>query len=251
MFAEERREKILGLIKSAGKVSVNELADEFDITRATIRQDLREICDRGLATKTHGGAIRKNLIDTETISDKRKDYHLNEKEAIGKLSASLVTDNQTIILDTGTTTSHIARYILDKKNLTVITNDFATAQILETSPNITIYILGGIVKSGYHCSYHSGREAFINNLQVDIAFMGANGISVDGATAVDIHLADTKRLMSSKAEKTVVCCDHSKFNLKSLAKYASIDELGYIVTDQLPDNHLEYEALGAQFLVVE
>ncbi|HFR0129675.1 DeoR/GlpR family DNA-binding transcription regulator [Klebsiella pneumoniae] len=109
MFAEERQEKLLGILREKRKVAVSEMCDVFNVSGATIRADLRQLEEEGLLTRTHGGAVLRTRASFEQASDDREIVNLSAKERIGQRAAALVEDGDIIVLDTGTTTLHIAR----------------------------------------------------------------------------------------------------------------------------------------------
>lgn len=146
MFAEERQEKLLSILREKRKVAVSEMCEVFNVSGATIRADLRQLEEAGMLTRTHGGAVLRTRASFEQASDMREVVNLTAKERIGQRAAALVEDGDIIVLDTGTTTLHIARHIRDRQNVTVVTNDYQIARELEASPTIQIILLGGIVK---------------------------------------------------------------------------------------------------------
>lgn len=145
MFAEERQEKLLGILREKRKVAVSEMCDVFNVSGATIRADLRQLEEEGLLTRTHGGAVLRTRASFEQASDDREIVNLSAKERIGQRAAA-VEDGDIIVLDTGTTTLHIARNIRDRQNVTVVTNDYQIARELEASASIQTILLGGSLR---------------------------------------------------------------------------------------------------------
>ncbi|MCB4179033.1 DeoR/GlpR transcriptional regulator, partial [Klebsiella pneumoniae] len=204
MFAEERQEKLLGILREKRKVAVSEMCDVFNVSGATIRADLRQLEEEGLLTRTHGGAVLRTRASFEQASDDREIVNLSAKERIGQRAAALVEDGDIIVLDTGTTTLHIARNIRDRQNVTVVTNDYQIARELEASASIQTILLGGIVKKGYHCVVAINGRSILDTLNVDKAFMGTNSLSLKhGACVADIMLAETKRGMVEHASQVI------------------------------------------------
>lgn len=252
MYAEERQEKLLAILKEMRKLSVGEMSERFGVSGATIRTDLRILEDAGMLTRTHGGAILRTRASFELGSDQREGINLPAKEQIGRLAASLVQDGDIIVLDTGTTTLHIARYIRQRRNLTVITNDFMIAKSLEEAESIQIILLGGIVKKGYHCAIAINGRSQLETFNIDKAFMGVNALSLkQGACVADIMLAETKRSMVEHANQVIVACDHSKLDNTSLAQFAAPDQIDTVVLDRLPANAAEYQEAGITLLSAE
>ena len=245
MFAEERQEKLLAILKEKRKLSVGEMSSRFNVSGATIRTDLRILEDAGMLTRTHGGAILR------TRADQREEVNLSAKEQIGQLAAGLVEDGDIIVLDTGTTTLQIARHLRQRRNLTVVTNDFMIAKSLEDVESIQIILLGGIVKKGYHCAVAINGRSLLDTLNIDKAFMGANALSLkQGACVADIMLAETKRAMVEHANQVIVVCDHSKLSNTSLAQFASPAQIDTLVLDRLPEDAQAYQDAGIALLSV-
>ncbi|WP_357064381.1 DeoR/GlpR family DNA-binding transcription regulator, partial [Nocardia sp. NPDC050799] len=220
-------------------------------TGATIRTDLRILEDAGMLTRTHGGAILRTRASFEVGSDQREEVNLSAKEQIGQLAAGLVEDGDIIVLDTGTTTLQIARHLRQRRNLTVVTNDFMIAKSLEDVESIQIILLGGIVKKGYHCAVAINGRSLLDTLNIDKAFMGANALSLkQGACVADIMLAETKRAMVEHANQVIVVCDHSKLSNTSLAQFASPAQIDTLVLDRLPEDAQAYQDAGIALLSV-
>ena len=251
MFAEERQGLIVKQLNQVGKVSVKELSELYAVTQATIRNDLKALEDKDLLIKTYGGALTKTDAHHELDSDTRQSINELAKLAIGKKATELIKDYQTVLLDTGTTTYHIAKHIQDHRGLTVITNDFDIAKLLELSPHIQVLLLGGLVKTGYHCTYHHHYSAMLRELNIDIAFMGTNSLNGEGAFAADIQLAQTKRLMVQRANKIVMCCDNDKFERKAFSRFATLGDIDIVIADRLPENTECFEEHGIEMLIVD
>lgn len=251
MYAEERQEKIFAILKEKRKLSVGEMSERFNVSGATIRTDLRILEDAGMLTRTHGGAILRTRASFEISSDQREEVNLASKEQIGQLAASLVEDGDIIVLDTGTTTLQIAHNIRQRRNITVITNDFMIAKSLEDVDSIQIVLLGGIVK-GYHCTVAINGRSLLDTLNIDKAFMGVNALSLkQGACVADIMLAETKRSMVEHANQVIVVCDHTKLGNTSLAQFATPEQIDTIVLDHLPEDAADYQEGGIALLSVQ
>ncbi|EPK5558988.1 DeoR/GlpR family DNA-binding transcription regulator [Klebsiella pneumoniae] len=186
MFAEERQEKLLGILREKRKVAVSEMCDVFNVSGATIRADLRQLEEEGLLTRTHGGAVLRTRASFEQASDDREIVNLSAKERIGQRAAALVEDGDIIVLDTGTTTLHIARNIRDRQNVTVVTNDYQIARELEASASIQTILLGGIVKKGYHFLPYSAAFTCMKGMTV-IVLMWEEAAIKDDVIEYDIE----------------------------------------------------------------
>lgn len=157
MFAEERQEKLLGILREKRKVAVSEMCDVFNVSGATIRADLRQLEEEGLLTRTHGGAVLRTRASFEQASDAREIVNLSAKERIGQRAAALVEDGDIIVLDTGTTTLHIARNIRDRQNVTVVTNGKPAALGFSTPFNFSWRFC---LWSRWHSPFECGKRSW-------------------------------------------------------------------------------------------
>lgn len=252
MFVEERQEKILAILKEKRKLSVTDMSERFNVSGATIRTDLRLMEEAGLLTRTHGGAIMRTRVSFEIGSDQRESLNLSAKELVGQRAAGLVEDGDIIVLDTGTTTLHIAQHLRERRNLTVVTNDFMIARTLEDFDGVQTILLGGMVKKGYHCVTNWSNQSMLDTLNIDKAFMGVNAFSLQrGACVADMLLAETKRQMVQHANQLIIVCDHSKLNSTSLAQFAPSERVDILVVDRLPENSDAWHEAGIALLDVE
>lgn len=235
LFAEERKKQLVEYITRHRRVTVPELCDSFSVSSATIRNDLRELDEAGLITRTHGGAIKKTQTSFETVIDNRAGSNPEGKNYTAVLALEDIKDNDTIILDAGTTTQALARLLYQKKNLSVVTNDFKIASILENEEyDCEVYFIGGLLRKGFHCTVVNGMLSMLNSLSVDKAFMGANSFSVKkGAGTPDMTQAEIKKQMIGIANKVVILCDSSKLETDSFVTFALPEQVDLLVTDSI------------------
>src|SRR5690554_3221624 len=177
MFAEERRLKIAEMINRGDSVKVAPLAKEFNVSESTIRRDLNQLEKFGLIMRTHGGAVSTEINKLEATFVEKQDKYSEEKETIGKIAAQQIKDGDTVILDSGTTTWYLSKFI-NAKNITIITNSIALANELSNREDIQLINTGGIIRSNTKAQVGSITEKAIRQFRVDKAFLGANGISL-------------------------------------------------------------------------
>jgi DeoR family transcriptional regulator, fructose operon transcriptional repressor len=236
LFVEERKQRILERIESRRKATVAELCEQFHVSSATIRTDLRDLEAAGLLIRTHGGAMVKSKTGLEQDMVQRGTQHLAEKRRIAERALELVEDGDTVILDTGTTTLELARLLGHRRDLTVVTNDLAIAIALETAESVRTLFMGGLVRRNYHCTMVHGAAGrdILAGLSVDKAFMACNSFAVEkGASTPDIAQAETKKLMMSIAARVIMLFDASKIGRTSFALFAPLETLDTIVTDAI------------------
>lgn len=250
-FTEERRIKILDMIRKNRKVMVSDLTREFSVSAATIRTDLRQLQQAGHVIRTHGGALERTKTGEELDSQQKEIQNLSEKRAIAEAALNYIEDGDTVIIDTGTTTLELAKLLHKKKNLSVVTNDIQIASVLEGCDSINIILMGGIVRKGFHCTVGIHGREITTKMIVDKAFMGTNSFSASsGATTPDLHQAETKKHMISISSKVILLCDSSKIGRASFAQFATADQIDILITNPF-ENSLksQLEELGIEVVI--
>ena len=237
MFSDERRAQILSYLEQNRSVAVSDLAQLFSSSESTIRRDLQELEQNGQVRRTHGGAIALGVASFEPTWQERNVQNADAKVRIGKIGASLVQDNQTILLDSGTTTLQIARH-LQAQNVTVVTNSLAIASELSGRPNVHLVMLGGELRTTTGAFVGPFAEQMLSHLHVDTLFLGANGMDASGVTTPNAVEAATKQAMLKAANQIVVASDQSKIGQVSFVQVCHWKEISMLLTDNLEDTEL-------------
>jgi DeoR family fructose operon transcriptional repressor len=231
MFAEERHNKILQLLKAGQPVKVLSLSTLFAVSEATIRRDLQELELMGLLQRTHGGAVSPQLGSELSFLD-REVFHLEEKKEIALVAAGMVEDGETILLDAGTTTREIARALCGKR-ITVATNSMDVACVFTDEANIEVLLLGGTWRKSINSLIGPVTNSMLTTLCFDKVFLAANAVDCQfGATTHNIAEAETKRAMLHAGKRTILVADHTKFERKNFAKICNLNEVSMIITDR-------------------
>lgn len=251
MFAEERLEAIQKEVLREGKVKVNELANKFNVSKATIRRDLTELETIGILKRTHGGAVPQSHTKTELSYLEKEDQLLDEKEKIGKYAAVFIKAGDTIALDSGTTTIQIAKSI-DVEDITIITNSIKIANLLSKKKKIEVILTGGLLRQNTLALVGPLAEETVNHFNIDKAFLGANGMTPDeGFTTPNIVEANIKKTFIKNSERVFFVCDHSKLYIKSFAKIAKVSEVDGLITDKIDEaTHKAFERNGGKVLLI-
>jgi DeoR family transcriptional regulator of aga operon len=230
----ERRQRITAMLQELGSVQVLSLADQFAVSAQTIRKDLQYLEGRGVATRSYGGAISALVVGapSEPPIETKRTLRASEKDAIGRRAAALVVPGDSIILDSGTTTAHIARYLPDSEDITVVTNDAGVLAELVAKKNIQVVMLGGALRRKNLAFYGGQTLAAMSELSVDKLFLGVDGLHLEhGVTTHFESEAQLNRLMVRSATQVVAVTDSSKFGRKCLHRIAGLEELHTLVTD--------------------
>jgi DeoR/GlpR family transcriptional regulator of sugar metabolism len=240
MLANQRRLKIFELLKEDGSAKVIRLAKIFKVTEVTIRQDLEKLEQEGLIIREHGGAFLKNMEDNVRSFVPLNTDNMDKKTAIGKKAASLIENGDTIILDSGSTTTEIAKQILGKKGLTVITNALNIALLLGADPGIDVMVTGGEFKPPTLSLTGQKAADFLENIHVDKLFLATAGISLrSGLTYPSISDITVKKAMIEAADVTYLVADSTKIGKNSLASLGALSLIDYLITDaEIDPKHL-------------
>jgi DeoR/GlpR family transcriptional regulator of sugar metabolism len=236
MLLESRHKAILDFLDSKGEGGVAELATRFDVSEMTIRRDLVLLERKGLLQRIHGGAVSSRGRSYEPPFMVRGGKNVDEKRRIAAAAAALVATGDSIILDVGTTTLEIARNLLDKRNITVITPSLHIANLLTDQPGIRLILTGGIVRNGeLSLTGNLAVEAF-RGFFVDKLFLGVGGIDFQaGLTEFNVEDSEVKKAMLRSAKETILVADASKFGRVAFAAIGPLGAVRRIVTDRSID----------------
>ncbi len=232
--SKERRALILSKLQDKKEVSVTSLGHLFGVSEVTIRKDLNELQRRNLVLRTRGGAVRvpKTEADKDTAVESKRMYNTAEKKAIGRLAASFIQNDETIVLDSGTTTLEIAKNLDRLEQLTIITNSMDIALELLRYNRFTIILLGGHVRLTSHSLVGPLAEATLRNFYCDKLFLGIDSFNMDeGVSTPNIEEAHLNQNMIEKAKEVIAVCDSSKFNRRSFAFIAPVNKINAVITD--------------------
>jgi DeoR family fructose operon transcriptional repressor len=232
LFAEERQQAIMERLRSAGKVTVEELAAAFRVSAPTVRADLARLEEQGLLRRTHGGAIRIGGTLFEPPYAQRQVMRHAEKRTIAQAAAALVKDEETVLLDAGTTTYEIALLLKERAALTVVTNSLENALALMDNSGIEVILIGGSLQPRRKAILGPLAVRFLEPFRVDRAFLAFNGIHAEaGFTVVDFDAAEVKRRMMTCAAETVVVADSGKIGQVAFAVVAPLSSARLLITD--------------------
>lgn len=230
----ERRALILSVLEKNKEVSVTTLSQQYGVSEVTIRKDLNELQRRNLVMRTRGGVVRnpKTGSDKDTAVESKRMYNMAEKQAVGRLAATLIHNDDTILLDSGTTTLEIAKNLSRFEHLTVITNSMDIALELLKYDRFTIILLGGHVRLTSHSLVGPLAEATLRNFYFDKLFLGIDSFNMEeGISTPNIEEAHLNQSMIEKSKEVIAVCDSSKFNRRSFAFIAPVKKLNAVITD--------------------
>ena len=233
MLIDERRQHILGLVQSNGRVLVHELSGTLGISQITIRKDLDHLQARGLIQRTHGGAlpVSGGALFDPSLKEKQK-QHSQEKLRIAEAAAQLVQEGQCVMLDSGTTTTAVAHALRRFSHLTIITNAVNIAADLAGS-DFDVILTGGILRKSSFSLLGPLAEDVLNEMHADLLFLGVDGFDLEiGLSTPNVLEARVNRAMVRATKRVIVVCDSTKFHRRSLSRIISPSEVHCVITDR-------------------
>ncbi|WP_347553040.1 DeoR/GlpR family DNA-binding transcription regulator (plasmid) [Pseudalkalibacillus hwajinpoensis] len=233
LFATERRQKIMEMLTKNYRITVRDLAHEMNVSEVTLRTDLKEMEKEGLLQRTHGGAVLSELNGNEITFSTREKKNKDAKVKIAKLAIDLIEDGNCILLDASSTALELARLLKDTGlKLTVVTSGIYTALELRENTDLTVILLGGVVRPGSSSLEGILGANVLDQIHVDLMFTSANGFTLKtGLTDFNVYEVELKRLLVKKADHIIALVDHSKINKSSISSFAAVKDLSYFISD--------------------
>lgn len=249
----QRHTAILKQLEERDSVDVQSLCEVLNVSAVTIRKDLKLLEDKGLLFRTHGGASRINPYIRDRNVQEKALLFAPEKEKIAATAASLIVENDSVVIASGTSMVALARAIIPKESLTVITSALNVALELMSNRDIHVIQLCGKIRQS--SASVIGQEAieFLKNVACSKVFLGADGIDLDfGVTTTSLDEAHLNRQMIQSSEETIVLVDSSKFSRKGFGKICDFELVSKIITDtRIPDKVVSrIEEMGVEVIVV-
>lgn len=244
MGANERQDSIVDLVRQEGYVTVEALADRFQVTPQTIRRDISLLQDRLLLRRFHGGVTAPGSVENVAYS-MRQVLCLEEKRRIAQLAARHVPDNASLFLNIGTTTEEVARALLSHQGLKIITNNINVANILYANESFEVIVAGGMIRARDGGIVGEATVDFVRQFKVDVGIIGISGIDEDG-TLLDYDYREVRvaRAIIDSSRQVFLVADHTKFGRNAMVRLASVGEIDDLFTDRLPAAQFQ-EALAA------
>jgi DeoR family galactitol utilization operon repressor len=248
MIAEltERDRIILDRLSSDGSVTVTDLARDLGLSEVTIRGDLRELEEKGWINRKRGGAaavIHRDILERQRVFPE-------QKNAIARAAAELVREGDVIMIEAGTTTALIARYLAGKRDIHIVTNSTLVFSYARMYPNLQITMTGGEFRRPTESLVGPIALQTIERLNVRLAFVGTDGFSLKrGMTTHLMEGAEIVKAMKAHAETTVLVADSSKYGRAGFANVLPLSAMNLILTDSGFEDRAEAELREAGIAV--
>jgi DeoR family transcriptional regulator, aga operon transcriptional repressor len=231
----ERLAAILEHLSADGNVSVVEIARSLEVSAATIRRDLQLLESQRMLERTHGGAVSHGVLYELPLRYKST-RQTEQKRRIAREAASRVLDGWAIGLTGGTTTTEVARALVDRQRLTIVTNALNIAAEIAVRPNLKLVVTGGVARSESYELVGPIAEASLEGLNLDMVFLAVNGISPSaGLTTHHEGEAGTNRALVARANRVTVVADASKLQAVAFARICELSEVNELITDHGAD----------------
>lgn len=232
MTTYDRQQAIIKLLSERSSLKVSELTQMFEVSEGTIRNDLSTLEEQNVLKRVRGGAIPKNGPSVYPLSNNRAQINLQEKKRIAQWAAELISDGDVILLDASSTVLHMAPFLQERRQLTILTNQLETAQILARDPSKTVILVGGILKPDGTSVIGGISQDVLKTLHIGTAFVSCVGFSLEsGLMEADLDEAAYKEQVVSSAKNVVALLDSSKFDRLGLKPFAKLSQIDHIVSD--------------------
>jgi DeoR/GlpR family transcriptional regulator of sugar metabolism len=231
--APQRQARLLGHLRSQVFVDIQALTDVFGVSVSTIRRDLAELERQGLLRRTHGGAVVVNQVTRDAEAAVREMTNVEEKSRIGAAAAALVTDGDTVMIDSGTTSLQVARRLAGNPTLTFVTNGTDVLAALVAGGAGKVHCIGGQFVGINHSLGGTMAADMVRRFNVDKAILSVTSVDTrrDLICTLSPEIGCVQQAMIEVAQTVVVVADHSKFGRTALSVIAPLDDVDYIVTD--------------------
>jgi DeoR family fructose operon transcriptional repressor len=234
MYAEERQQAMARLVDHHGRMSVNDLAEEFRVTTETVRRDLSTLEGLGLVRRVHGGVVAPHTVSViEPALVDRDSANTEAKQRIAQATLDLLPPaGSTVLLDAGSTTALLAARLPADHRLSVVTHAVPVAARLAGLPHVDLHLLPGRVRTTTQAAVGADTSAALASIRADVAFLGTNGLTLDhGLTTPDRDEAAVKRALVASARRVVVLADASKIGVEATMRFATVADIDVLVTD--------------------
>ena len=230
----KRQQIILDIARREGRVLVEPIAEELDVTPQTIRRDLSELCKIRLLQRVHGGAIAYDGIENLGY-EARKKMATESKAAIGKLTAELIPNDSSLFINIGTTTEQVALHLMGHLGLLVISNNLNVVNILRGNENIEVMTAGGTVRAEDGGIVGESASRFMDHFKLDYAVIGVSAIEEDGAILdFDSREVCVTQAIIRNSRNIILVADELKFRRKAPVRVCNVAEIDYFITDERP-----------------
>lgn len=245
LSTEQRRDEIVSILHTKGKIKVSEIAERYGISEVSVRKDLEYLEMQGHLSRVHGGAVALNKLYVNMDLSERFKTNSVAKKRLAKLAASLIEDNDTIMMNAGTTLAYVLHAIQGKKNITIVTNSMQNAMEASLFSSFNVILLGGEFDSKYQFTYGEDALSQLENYHATKCILSVDGISLGaGLSLYYSNEASLARKMIECSDKLIVTADGTKLGRYAFAKITDLKPGDVLVTNYT-ENREEAEKITA------
>jgi DeoR family fructose operon transcriptional repressor len=226
-----RLEAVLRLLQNNTSASISEIADQFHVSQMTVRRDLRKLAEQGHVIRIPGGARIERWRGMERSFDERLEKMSPAKRSIGIAAAALIRDGESVVLDSGTTTLHVARELRSRHNVVVITFSLAVLEELASAEEVRVELTGGVYRASSHDLIGHGVAESLRSIYADHVLFGAAAVSL--TRGVMVHDPDAQREVLQAGKQKVLLVDSSKIGIEATYRLCGIEDCDLIITDEM------------------
>lgn len=247
----KRHEEIVRLLETSGSQTISALAEALDVSLETIRRDVKPLEESGLLVRTHGAVGLAGQLG-EAPFQRRMRENAEAKRAIARAVAATIRDGEAVMLDTGTTTSFLARELVRHRRLTIITNSSDIARTLATQNGNRVYMAGGELRPDNGAAFGKSALDFVAQFTVEHAVISAGAVDVSGIMDFDLDEAEFARMVLSRGNHRIVVTDASKFGRRGLISVCPFGDVTHLFTNAAPPDDIgsALTAAGTSLAVV-
>jgi len=230
---EKRCDQIIEILKGKGSVHVSALSHRFGVSEVVIRKDLQRLQELGMLKRRHGGAVRTEKGYLYKDLDERMQTMGEQKMRIAEAARGFVSERQVVMLNSGSTSVHIARQLSSIKELVLVTNAIRAASELANLSQAQVILLGGEIKPKYEFTYGHDTLRSLGKYHANTCFISVDGVDADhGLTSYYHYEAEVMRQMMKQSDRVVVAADSSKVGVVSLEHVGDIQSAHVLITDE-------------------
>jgi DeoR family transcriptional regulator of aga operon len=253
---KERKVEILDMLENQGSVEVSALSQLFNVSEMSVRNDLNELANESKLLRKHGGAYSNTNLtqNSEVPLTEKQKKNFKEKDLIGKAAVSLIKDGDSIMLDAGTTTEHIALHLNELCDLTVITNGVNTMNLLMYYPGVSTYTVGGKTDSKSFSIVGEMAEKDLKTYIAKTSFISADGLTIEHGLTNNSHEAtNISRIIISNSQQCILVLDADKIDELGIISLCPITEIDILLTDaRAPESFIQQvQKMGVKVLIAE
>ncbi len=231
MELNERQQSLVECVRTSGYLTVEALAQQFEVTAQTIRRDVAQLSEAGLVKRYHGGVAWVSSVENIAYT-RRQVLNINEKQCIARAVAAQVPNGKSLLINIGTTTEEVARALLSHKGLSVVTNNLNVASILSVNPDCEVIITGGVVRHRDRGVTGEATIDFIRQFKVDIGIIGVSAIDLDGTLRdYDYREVRVAQTIMQQSREVWMVADSSKIGRDALVRLGHLSDIHALFTD--------------------